>query len=301
MGSLNSALLEVDLLNIKMPSPVFAGSGPLTDDCERIKKFLQLGAGAVVGKTIYRGEKVDILERIHVNEVGLFNSTTYSTKNTTEWLEIVKKLQQNNLKLILSIHAQTPKLLGELASEIDKVGCLALELGIACPNDGSQQGINAKLIAEYVKEVKKVTSLPVIVKLAAVGDYLNQVFAALDAGMDILSISDTIPSVVFDANIRKYIFQEPVGYSGPSIKPIVLHAIYQIRKQNISCPIIGIGGIQTANDVLEYLHVGANAVQVYTALMLKSKNVISEINENLIKWCIQNSTSINGLVYQPRV
>ncbi len=291
-------LLKTNLLNATLSSPVLVGSGPLTDSLNRIRKFSHLGAGAVVAKTIYSGKSTGVLEKIHVSETGLFNSTTYSTKSLTNWLHTLEELNRQKLKVILSIHAENPKLLGELAYSINKVGCMALELGIACPNDGSQQEINPKLISEYVAEVKKVTAIPIIVKLAAVGNYIEQTYAAIEAGMDALSLSDTIPSVVFDSRTRQYVFDGPVGYSGPAIKPIVLHAIYQIRKLGIKCPIIGIGGIQSAEDVLEYIHVGANAVQVYTALMLKPKELLLEINQKLIEWCLQNNTRMSEIMIQ---
>jgi len=291
----NLPLLACSLLGMQLTSPIIVGSGPLTDSLGRIKKYFRLVAGAVIGKTIYFVNDDDVIEKIHVSDVGMFNSNTYSKKSVTELIDILEALVKDKLNVIPSIHASSPALLGSLASQIKKVDCKAIELGVACPNDGSQQKMSSKLIFEYTYAVKKVLDIPIIVKLAATDNYLDHILAALKGGAAAISLSDTIPAIAFDVNERKYIFNEPAGYSGPAIKPIVLHAIYQARKMGVRCPIIGIGGIQSATDVLEYLHVGANAVQIYTALMLKPPNLIATINEDLKQWCLQQKETINNL------
>lgn len=290
-------LIKCHLLGYELSSPIIVGSGPLTDSYGRIDKFFTHGAGTVVSKTIYNytGIGVKEEEKIHVEKFGLFNSTTYSTKSIGTWINILSEFKNRDIKLIPSIHADSPNNLGVLAANIAEVSPYAVELGIACPNDGSQQKFTTRLIYEFTRNVRDNYQKSIVVKLAATDNYIDYTKAALDAGADAISISDTIPSIVYDVDQRKLVFKEPAGYSGIAIKPIVLHAIYQLRKFGIKSPIIGIGGIQTVNDILEYLHVGANAVQIYTALMFSKPNLISQLNKELIIWCDSNKLSIDEL------
>lgn len=292
MSDLN--ILQCELLNFKFNSPIMVGSGPLTDSLGRIKKYFRFGAGAVIGKTIYLGDEVELVEKVHTTNVGLFNSTTYSKKTVEQWIGIITELSKLGLPMIPSLHAQTPQLMGSLIEMLNPYLAKMVELGISCPNDGSQQKGSAQLIYDYTSQAKRATKAPIIVKLGVAGDYLDCISAAIDAGASAISISDTLPAIAFDVHERKYIFNGPAGLSGPAIKPIVLHAIYQIRKAGITCPIIGIGGIQSADDVLEYLHVGANAVQIYTSLMYQSPDLITKINQDLISWCVKHNEKISA-------
>lgn len=297
-SSKSNALLNCSLLDTNLDGPIIVGSGPLTDSAGRIKKYIRYGAGAIVGKTIYFGPDDDVVEKVYVDNNGTYNSTRYSKKTITEWLTILSALRKEKINVIPSLHAFTPELMGKLAQQVETTQCQMVELGIACPNDGSQQKISAKKIHAYTFAARQHLSAKLIVKLAASGDYLNHIQAALDAGADAISLSDTIPATIFDTKQRKFIFKGPAGYSGQAIKPIVLHAIYQARQAGFDCPIIGIGGVQSAEDVLEYLHVGANAVQIYTALMHNTPNLITSINKKLVEWCAQNNEKLASISHK---
>jgi dihydroorotate dehydrogenase len=175
-------------------------------------------------------------------------------------------------------------------------GSPALELGLSCPNDPTQQGVDLRFISQYTAAVRKVVDVAFSVKLPAAGDVVNNVKAALNEGADAISLSDALPSILVDVERRSIAFGGPVAYSGPAIKPIVLHSIYEIRQAGIKVPIIGIGGVSGVTDVLEYLQLGADAVQVYTVLMTRGVEFIKELVDDLYCWCDKRETSVEELI-----
>lgn len=148
-------------------------------------------------------------------------------------------------------------------------GIHALELNISCPNvkaGGMQFGTDPKLAAEVTKVVRGITRLPLIVKLSPnVTDITEIAMAVVDEGADAISAINTITGMAVDIEKRRPVLTNIVGgLSGPAIKPIALRMVYQIA-QKVKVPIIGIGGISNIRDVIEFLLVGASAVQIGTA------------------------------------
>jgi dihydroorotate dehydrogenase (fumarate)/dihydroorotate dehydrogenase (NAD+) catalytic subunit len=233
-------------------------------------------------------------ERTRLFAGGAFNSTRYSHRHIDAWQSDVQQLSEEGLPVICSIFADSPAALSRLAEGLADAGCRAFELGPACPTDGSQQGLDAKTVRRLTEAVRKTTSLPLAVKLNAVGSLRDLVSAALDGGAAAISLSDALPAIVVNSRKRKLAFDGPVGYSGPAIKPIVLHAIYELRCQGVTCPIIGIGGVTEATDVIEYLQAGATAIQVYTAIM-RGFSTITEMVQGLTEWCETEETTVRAV------
>jgi len=151
----------------------------------------------------------------------------------------------------------------------DAEGVAALELNISCPNikeGGITFGCSLTGTHEVVSAVRKVTTLPVIPKLTPnVTDVSSFARAAEDAGADAISLVNTFLAMAIDVETRRPKLTNIVGgLSGPAIRPIAVRMVYECRRA-VKLPIIGMGGIATAEDVLEFLIAGANAVQVGTA------------------------------------
>lgn len=296
------ALIETDerlvtkILGLKLTNPVLVASGPISDSLSQIRRALSAGAGGVVTKTIYVGEKEEITERVKKGPIGVFNSTTYSRISLENWRRILITLSKEEAPVITSIHARRPEQLGDLARLVVDAGARALELGICCPNDASQQVADWRLVALYTACVRKAVDTPFSVKLASVSGLLENVKAAVSEGADAISLSDALPSVLVEVEQRSLALGGPVGYSGPAIKPIVLHSIYGLRQAGITCPIFGIGGVGSASDVLEYLQVGANAVQLYTMLMTSGIDLLNSITGDLFAWCKKEDVTARELV-----
>lgn len=291
-----SESLSIAILGIRLTNPVLVASGSFSDSLPQIRRLLAAGVGGVVTKTIYSGDKLNVVERVHKSSNGVFNSTTYSRVSLERWLRTLTTLAEEEAPVIVSIYAQSPKQLGELACRIVQTGSRALELCLCCPNDTNQSSTDWRLLGRYVSEVRSAVNVPFSVKLSSAGALLEDVKAALGEGADAISLSDALPSLLVDSENRSLILGGAVAYSGPPIKPIVLHSIFQLRQSGISCPIFGIGGIESASDVLEYLQVGANAVQVYTMLITEGVGSLPRIIRELMAWCKKERSTARELV-----
>lgn len=189
----------------------------------------------------------------------------------------------------------------EVAKKISKVSCVsAIELNISCPNvkeGGIAFGSNADLVYKITKSVKEVSIVPVYVKLSPnVTDIVAMAIAAEKGGADGLSLINTLIGMRIDLKTGRPIIKNKTGgLSGPAIKPVAIRMVYQIYK-NVKIPIIGIGGIRTAEDVLEFLFAGASAVQIGTMNLVNPyicPEIIKELPEALKKY---NFTSITECI-----
>lgn len=257
----------VRILGLTLKNPVVVGSGLLTDQERNIRKLLATGAGAVVTKTIHPSPPQDLDERILRLPSGMLNSTTYSKRSVEHWLAVLTSFADERLPVIASVHADTPAELGELAARVAATGCPALELGISCINEepGGEEDTPDRVHA-YTAATRTRTTLPISVKLAIGEGLVDRVRAAVAGGADAVTVSDTISGAAVSPETGDLELGGVFGYSGPAIKPLVLAAIWQLRRRGVDLPVLGCGGVSSGRDVADYLSVGANVAQVYTAL-----------------------------------
>lgn len=258
---------DTSILGLTLKNPVIVGSGLLTDQERNIRKLLAAGAGAVVTKTIHPSPPQGLDERILRLPVGMLNSTTYSKRSVDHWLGVLRSFAADRLPVVASLHADSPAELAALAKDVEATGCPALELGISCLNE--EEGLeddNPDRVYAYTAETRGRTTLPLAVKLA-IGEGLgDRVRAAIAGGADAVTVSDTIAGAAVSPETGDLELNGVFGYSGPGIKPLVLAAVWQLRKSGVHLPILGCGGVSGGRDVADYLSVGANVAQVYTAL-----------------------------------
>ncbi|MFJ2516545.1 dihydroorotate dehydrogenase [Streptomyces griseoviridis] len=258
---------DISILGLPLANPVVIGSGLLTDQERNIRKLIEKGAGAVVTKTIHPRPPKGLDERILRLPVGMLNSTTYSKRSVDHWLGVLRSFAEDGLPIIASLHADTPAELAALAKDVEATGCRALELGISCLNeeDGLEDD-NPDRVYAYTSQTRGRTALPISVKLAVGEGLQDRVRAAIAGGADAITLSDTIPGAAVAPDTGELELNGVYGYSGPGLKPLVLAAIWQLRKRGIELPILGGGGVTSGRDVADYLSVGATVAQVYTAL-----------------------------------
>lgn len=257
---------DVSILGLQLANPVIVGSGLLTDQERNIRRLIAKGAGAVVTKTIHPRPPEGLDERILRLPVGMLNSTTYSKRPVDHWLNALRAFAEDGLPVIASLHADTPSELAALANDVEQTGCRALELGISCLNEDHGLHDTPERVHAYTAQTRARTTLPIAVKLAVGEGLRDRARAAAVGGADAITLSDTIPGAAVAPTTGHLELDGVFGYSGPGIKPLVLAAIWQLRAQGFTLPIIGCGGITSGRDVADYLSVGASATQVYTAL-----------------------------------
>lgn len=190
----------------------------------------------------------------------------------------------------------------ENAAKLDKAEQVEwLEINISCPNvhhGGMSFGTVPENAAEVTREVKKVTTKPVIMKLTPnVTDIVSIAKACEDAGADGISMINTMMGMAIDLRTRKPVLANITGgFSGPAIKPVALRMVYQVYEA-VSIPIIGIGGIRTAEDVLEMMLAGATAVEVGAANVadpMACKKIIEALPAAMDEYGIKNLSDITG-------
>ena len=177
-------------------------------------------------------------------------------------------LAQTGAPLIVSIAGRTQEEFVAMAAQLDAVeGIAAIELNISCPNvsGGVDFGTNPAMCRQVVSQTREATSLPILAKLTPnVTSIVDIAKAAADGGADAISLINTLLGMAVDWRKRRPMLGNVMGgLSGPAIKPVALRCVYQVA-QAIDVPLIGIGGIATIDDVMEFLVAGASAVQLGT-------------------------------------
>ena len=201
-----------------------------------------------------------------LNAIGLQNPGVEKFVKDSDYLPF---LIQSNATVIVNIWGKTVEDYKLVAERLDKEkGIFALEINISCPNikeGGIGFGTDISLASKVVSEVRKVTSLPLITKLSPhSGKIPNFAKAVVDAGSDMISLINTFPGMAIDIKTRRpKLANITGGLSGQAIKPIAVKMVYDVARA-VDVPIIGMGGIFSAEDAIEFLLAGADAIAVGT-------------------------------------
>ena len=223
-----------------------------------------------------------------LNSIGLQNIGIDSFIN-----EKLPFLEKFDTKVIVNFFGDSIDEYCEVAKGIDSVpGIHGLEMNISCPNKKEgwlEFGTNPDLAFRVVSAVRKNTKLPLIVKLSPnVTDITIIAKAVSDAGADAVSLINTLSGMAIDINTRRPKLANIIGgLSGPAIKPVALKMVWQVAK-TIKLPIIGVGGIMTYEDAIEFMIAGASAVQIGTANFIDPASS-EKIIDGLKLYCEQNS------------
>jgi len=264
--------LVVELAGLKLKNPVMTASGTFGYGEEYAKDVDLNRLGAVIVKGLsLRPREGNPPPRIAETAAGLLNAIGLQNVGVKAFLEDkLPKLRRYDVPVIANVFGESIdeyKQVSEILTE--SRGIAALELNISCPNvkrGGLAFGTDPETAASVTREVKRVTDLPVFVKLSPNVGKLSEIAQGVEAaGADAISLINTITGMAVDVNTRRSKLSTLTGgLSGPAIKPIALRMVWEVVK-SVRIPVIGIGGIMTAEDVLEFLIVGARAVQVGTA------------------------------------
>ena len=287
MVDLRTKLSSLELDNPLMPASGCYGFG---QDFAPLYDLNILGSISFKGTTVEPREG-NALPRIAECPMGMLNSVGLQNPGVKvvveEELPALKKIFHK--PLVANISGFSFDEFSILAEEMDKVENVGLlEVNISCPNvhnGGMAFGTDAKNVAEVCKRVKEKTKKPVYMKLSPnVTDITEMAKAAEAAGADGISLINTLLGMRIDIKRRRPVLANKVGgYSGPGVFPIALRMVYQVRKA-VQIPIIGMGGIASAEDVIEMMMAGASAVEI-GAENLVHPYICRDILENLPILC----------------
>jgi len=264
--------LSVEIVGIKMKNPVMTASGTAGFGKE-MAEFFDLGRlGAFVTKgTSLQPWRGNPPPRTVETPAGMLNAIGLQNDGVESFiLQKLPFLRKFDVPVIVNVVGHSIEEYVEVARRLSDVeGVHGMEINVSCPNvkEGCMVfGASAKGIAEVVGAVRKVTALPLIPKLTPnVTDITETARAAVDAGADALSLINTLLGTAIDVKTRTFKLSNVTGgLSGPAIKPVALRMVYEVA-QAVKVPIIGIGGIMTATDAVEFILAGATAVQIGTA------------------------------------
>lgn len=308
--------LQTNLCGFPLINPFILASAPPTASFELICNAFEKGWGGAVTKTI--GEKdvfnSNVSPRMSVlqngsNIIALENIEMISDKPEEYWTDSIQEIKKRYPKqmLIASIMgAEGLNSWQSVALKVQKAGADAVELNFSCPNGVTAQGLGLSIgqdnnsIEIITKAVKEVISIPVIVKLTSnVTDISSAAEACLRGGADSICAINTV-SVIIGVDIETLTplpsidgYSTSGGLSGKSIKPIGLRCIADIAKA-VELPIVATGGISNWKDSVEYISLGANALQICTEVMLRGTGIINNLCEGLSKYLLRKGfSSIN--------
>jgi len=284
--------LSVAVAAIRMQNPVMTASGTFGYGKEFVP-YLDLNRlGALVVKTITLEPRPgNPPPRVVETPAGMLNAIGLQNVGLEAFLgEHLPYLRQFSPPLIVNIAGATIEEFVTLASRLSQAeGISGIELNVSCPNveDGLIFGTDTRLLSTLVSRVRKATHLPLLVKLSPnVTDILLIARSAIDSGADALSLINTLLGMAIDVDTRRpKLANVTGGLSGPAIKPIALRMVYQVAKA-VTVPIVGMGGIMSAQDALEFLIAGAQAVAIGTANLVdpaSSLQVIEGLESYLIE------------------
>jgi dihydroorotate dehydrogenase (NAD+) catalytic subunit len=282
--------LTVDIGGLKLRNPVMTASGTFGYG-EEYAPYLDLNQlGAIVVKGLSLEPRMgNPPPRIMETPCGMLNAVGLQNVGVRAFIrDKLPFLRQFDTPVIANIYAESVDEFPVLAGILSEAqGVHALEVNISCPNvkkGGIAFGTDPDMAAEVTRRVKDATDLPVIVKLTPnVTDIAIIAQSVEAAGANAVSLINTITGMSVDVDKRMpHLKNITGGLSGPAIKPVALRMVWQVVNR-ISIPVIGLGGIMTAEDALEYLIVGARAVQVGTANFVNPQ-VIPEIVEGIVKY-----------------
>lgn len=296
--------LSVDLGFIKLKNPVIPASGTFGYG-EEFQTFFNLDIlGAFVLKGIYKNPRPgNIPPRLHETAAGLLNSIGLAGPGSNELAKIIKRVAgKTGTPIIVNVCGEEDEEYLEVAQIFDAMPEVALlELNISCPNvraGGKCPAQDERHTFRLVKLIKQNIVKPLIVKLSPnVNDIASIALSAQEAGADALSLVNTFLGLAVDLEKRAPVFRNIfAGLSGPAVKPLALKLVYEVARQ-VAVPVIGIGGITSGRDVLEFILAGAAAVQTGTINMIEpaaSVRILREIEEMMLELGIKNLNEIRG-------
>lgn len=271
--------LSTQLFHWNLPHPILVSSSPLSSHERVINSLFASGAAAVVTKTItpFPDRRAGGLSRY--GDL-LFNRDGYSKREISEWEHDLETLRGQ--RIIANIFAETPDELAKLAKRIVTRGVEIIELGLSCPTVGKDPVcFYPNMLNEFCRSVRQAVDVPILVKLllqTAAERNREMALIAKKAGIDGICFSDTLPAVLLESN-GAMVLRGPGGISGAALKPLALKALYDIS--DVGLVLVGIGGIHSGQDIIDYIRMGSTAVEVCSFLIKNGIQAMGNLVDEL--------------------
>ena len=298
--------LSVKIGNLRLKNPVMTASGTFGYGLE-YADFVNLAdlGGIIVKGTTLNPREGNPYPRMAETAQGMLNCVGLQNKGVDYFCtHIYPLIKDVDTAMIVNVSGNSPEDYAACAARINELpGIPAIELNISCPNvkqGGMAFGTSPEGAASVVRAVRAAYDKTLIVKLSPnVTSITDIALAVQDAGADAVSLINTLMGMAIDAERRKLVLSIGTGgLSGPAVKPVALRMVYQVARA-VRIPVIGLGGISSATDAVEFLLAGASAVQIGTANFIDpsvSVKVVRGIDDYLVRHGFASVQDIVGIL-----
>ena len=286
--------LRVNIGALSLKNPVMTASGTFGYGVE-FEDFIDLGGlgGIIVKGTTLKPREGNGYPRMAETASGMLNCVGLQNKGVDYFCEhIYPQIKDIDTNMIVNVSGSSPEDYAECAARIDALEKIpAIELNISCPNvkDGGMAfGVTCAGASSVVKAVRQAYHKTLIVKLSPNVTDIAEIARAVEAeGADSVSLINTLMGMAIDIERRKKVLSIGTGgLSGPAVKPVALRMVYQVAKA-VKIPVVGLGGISTAKDAIEFLMAGATAIEIGTANFLDPAVTI-KVRDGINDWLDQH-------------
>ena len=286
--------LRVNIGALSLKNPVMTASGTFGYGVE-FEDFIDLGGlgGIIVKGTTLKPREGNDYPRMAETASGMLNCVGLQNKGVDYFCEhIYPQIKDIDTNMIVNVSGSSPEDYAECAARIDVLEKIpAIELNISCPNvkDGGMAfGVTCAGASSVVKAVRQAYHKTLIVKLSPNVTDIAEIARAVEAeGADSVSLINTLMGMAIDIERRKKVLSIGTGgLSGPAVKPVALRMVYQVAKA-VKIPVVGLGGISTAKDAIEFLMAGATAIEIGTANFLDPAVTI-KVRDGINDWLDQH-------------
>ncbi|KIO43426.1 MULTISPECIES: dihydroorotate dehydrogenase [Sanguibacteroides] len=298
--------LSININGLQLKNPVLTASGTFGYGIE-FQDFIDLSAlgGFIVKGTTLKHREGNPYPRMAETPSGMLNAVGLQNKGVDYFIEhIYPEIQAIKSNILVNVSGSTVAdyvMTAEKINELENIP--AIELNISCPNvkeGGMAFGTSCASAREVIKEVRKAYKKHLMVKLSPNVTNIQEIaLTAEEAGADSVSLINTLMGMAIDTKSRKPVLSTVTGgLSGPCVKPVALRMVWQVAKV-VKIPVVGLGGITSANDAIEFLLAGASAIQIGTANFIDpaiTLKVIRGINEYLDQNGFKSVKDIIGLI-----
>ena len=286
--------LRVNIGALALKNPVMTASGTFGYGLE-FEDFINLGGlgGIIVKGTTLKPREGNDYPRMAETASGMLNCVGLQNKGVEYFCEhIYPQIKDIDTNMIVNVSGSSPEDYAECAARIDALEKIpAIELNISCPNvkDGGMAfGVTCQGASSVVKAVRQAYHKTLIVKLSPNVTDIAEIARSVEAeGADSVSLINTLMGMAIDIERRKKVLSIGTGgLSGPAVKPVALRMVYQVAKA-VKIPVVGLGGISTAKDAIEFLMAGATAIEIGTANFLDPAVTI-KVRDGINDWLDQH-------------
>ncbi len=283
--------MQIRISGKTLRNPLMNASGILGDSPDSIRLLSTLGFGCIVTKTLtwepregYRPPIIIPLNHGLLNAVGLANPGIKAGR------ELVAAAKENNMPIAISIGGSNTDDFVRLVEAASEFRPDFIELNLSCPHTpgyGVDAAKTIDTIRDIVKNVASITSIPIWAKLSFSRSLVNEADAALSNGASAIVLINTIPAMLIDPYVMKPVLTHKWGgLSGPAIHPVAVYAVYKVYEE-LEAEIIGVGGVESWRDAIEFILAGARGIQIGSALIRRGHGIVREIIRGIQEYIVE--------------